>query len=47
MGSEMCIRDRDVAVITPDKGFVWINKKKLRVGDVEIDIDKEPNLPKR
>jgi len=37
----------DVAVITPDKGFVWINKKKLRVGDTEIDIDKEPNLPKR
>jgi len=37
----------DVAVITPDKGFVWINKKKLRVGDTEIDIDREPNLPKR
>jgi 20S proteasome alpha/beta subunit len=36
----------DVAVITPDKGFVWINKKKLKVGEVEVDLDKEPNLKK-
>ena len=34
----------DVAVITPDKGFVWVNKKKLRVGDNELDLDKEPAL---
>jgi len=34
----------DVAVITPDKGFVWINKKKLKVGEIEVDLDKEPNL---
>lgn len=34
----------DVAVITADKGFVWINKKKLSVGKTEIDIDKEPDL---
>ena len=34
----------DVAVITPDKGFVWVSKKKLRVGENEIDLDKEPNL---
>ncbi len=34
----------DVAVITPDKGFVWINKKKLKAGEVEIDLDKEPKL---
>jgi len=34
----------DVAVITPNKGFVWVNKKKLNVGDAEIDIDKEPEL---
>ena len=34
----------DVAVITPNKGFVWVNKKKLNVGDFEIDIDKEPDL---
>lgn len=34
----------DVVVITPSKGFVWINKKKLSVGNVEIDLDKEnPN----
>ncbi len=30
----------DVAVITPDKGFVWVNKKKLNVGEAEIDLDK-------
>lgn len=30
----------DVAVITPDKGFVWVNKKKLRVGNTEVDIDR-------
>jgi len=30
----------DVAVITPDKGFVWINKKKLKVGETEVDLDK-------
>jgi len=34
----------DVAVITPDKGLVWVNKKKLKVGENEIDLDKEPNL---
>lgn len=34
----------DVAVITPNKGFVWINKKKLSVGNVEVDLDKEPDL---
>lgn len=34
----------DVAVITPDKGFVWINKKKLKAGDNEVDLDKEPNF---
>lgn len=30
----------DVAVITPDKGFVWINKKNLKVGDNEVDLDR-------
>jgi len=34
----------DVAVITPDRGFVWVNKKKLKVGENEIDLDKEANL---
>ncbi|RLB03480.1 MAG: hypothetical protein DRG83_06955 [Deltaproteobacteria bacterium] len=34
----------DVAVITPDKGFVWVSKKKLKVGASEIDLDKEPDL---
>lgn len=29
----------DVAVITPDKGFVWISKKNLRVGNKEIDLE--------
>lgn len=36
----------DVAVITLNKGFVWINKKKLKVGEVEVDLDKYPNLKK-
>lgn len=35
----------DVAVITPSKGFVWVKKKNLRVGDEEIDLDKLPDLP--
>jgi len=30
----------DVAVITPDQGFVWISKKKLRYGDNEVDLNK-------
>lgn len=29
----------DVAVITPGKGFVWIAKKNLRVGDKEVDLE--------
>jgi hypothetical protein len=29
----------DVAVITPDKGFVWVSKKKLKVGENEIDLN--------
>jgi 20S proteasome alpha/beta subunit len=36
----------DVAVITPDKGFVWVSKKKLKVGENEIDLDKESNILK-
>jgi hypothetical protein len=36
----------DVAVITPDKGFVWINKKKLKAGDNEVDLDKNPDIKK-
>jgi len=34
----------DIAVITPDKGLIWVSKKKLRVGENEIDLDKEPAL---
>jgi len=34
----------DVAVITPDKGFVWASKKNLKVVENEIDLDKEPDL---
>ena len=29
----------DVAVITPNKGFVWINKKNLSVGEKEVDLE--------
>lgn len=35
----------DVAVITPTKGFVWVTKKSLKVGDIEVDLDKVPDLP--
>jgi hypothetical protein len=28
----------DVAIITPKQGFVWISKKKLKVGDNEVDL---------
>ncbi len=34
----------DIAVITRDKGFVWVKKKNLKVGDKEIDLDKLENL---
>ena len=30
----------DIAVITPEKGFVWIAKKNLKVGDKEVDLEK-------
>lgn len=29
----------DVAVITADKGFIWIAKKNLRIGDEKIDLE--------
>lgn len=29
----------DVAVITPDHGFVWVSRKKLKVDGKEIDLD--------
>jgi len=29
----------DVAVITPEKGFVWIAKKNLSVGNKEVDLE--------
>jgi len=35
----------DVAIITPNKGFVWVEKKNLKVGDEKIDLDKLPNIP--
>jgi len=34
----------DVAVITRDKGFVWISKKKLNVGKSIIDLESLPNV---
>lgn len=34
----------DIAVITPDKGFVWVKKKKLKVGKTELDLEREPDL---
>ncbi|SRR5258706_2084870 len=34
----------DVAVITRDKGFVWVSKKKLKVGQNIIDLEDIPVL---
>ncbi len=34
----------DVAVITPDRGFVWVKKKKLNFEDVEVDLESAPYL---
>ncbi|XOA43129.1 MAG: hypothetical protein ACKKMO_01485 [Candidatus Nealsonbacteria bacterium] len=34
----------DVAVITRDKGFVWIRKKNIIIDEEEISIDNLPNL---
>lgn len=34
----------DVAIITPDKGFVWVSKKSLTVGDNVVNIEDIPNL---
>jgi len=34
----------NVAVITPDHGFVWVKKKKLNFEDSEVDLDSEPRL---
>ncbi|HLG25415.1 MAG TPA: hypothetical protein VI588_01295 [Candidatus Gracilibacteria bacterium] len=34
----------DVAVTTPDKGFVWLQKKKIGVGATAIDLDSLQDL---
>ncbi len=34
----------DIAVITHKKGFVWVNKKNLKIDDKEIDLDQFEDL---
>ncbi len=34
----------DVAVITRDKGFVWVSKKKLKVGENIVDLENLKNV---
>ena len=34
----------DVAVITPEKGFVWISKKNLKFGEKEVSLESLPNI---
>ena len=34
----------DMAVITPKKGFIWISKKNLKLGDEEIDLNDVEDL---
>ena len=36
----------DVAVITPDKGFVWVTKKTLKSNENSVDLEQIPNLNK-
>ena len=31
----------DIAVITPEKGFAWLKKKKLKSEGAELSLDKE------
>jgi hypothetical protein len=37
----------DVAVITADQGFAWVNRKKLKIEGKEIDLDKKIFYPSR
>ncbi len=34
----------DIAVITRDKGFVWVSKKKLTAGENVVDLEKLPKI---
>jgi hypothetical protein len=34
----------DIAVVTPEKGFAWVQKKKLHIGGKEVDIDQLPDV---
>lgn len=36
--------DVDIAVITPEKGFVWVQKKSVHVGKNIVDLDAFPDL---
>ncbi len=36
----------DMAVITPKKGFVWVNEKNLRLDDKKIDLNEIKDLPR-
>lgn len=33
----------DIAVITPEKGFVWVKKKKIEVDGEDVDLDGMPD----
>jgi len=34
----------DVALTTPEKGFVWVKKKKISIGDSEVNLTSLPDL---
>lgn len=34
----------DIAVITPKKGFVWIQKKKIQTTNGDVDLDQFPDI---
>lgn len=35
----------DIAVVTPEKGFVWVQKKKIDTNESVVDLDALPDLP--
>lgn len=36
----------DIAVITPDKGFAWVSKKSLNIGESRLDLEQVADFPR-
>lgn len=37
----------DIAVVTPEKGFVWVQKKKINASENVLDLDALPDIPRQ